>query len=53
MVYKDLFKEVNLGAATDEPTLFEIIFKYYNTYLNAQKSMELTVKYVNKLKETQ
>ena len=53
MVYKDLFKTVNIGAATSEPTLFEIIFKYYNTHFNAQQSMELTVKYVNKLKETQ
>lgn len=53
MVYKDLFKTVDVGATTPEPTLFEIIFEYYNTYHNAVTALERTIKYVNKLKETQ
>ena len=54
MVYKDLFKIVDVGATTPEPTLFEIIFKYYNIYCStSETALERTIKYVNKLKETQ
>ena len=52
MVYKDLFKTVNLGAITDEPTLIQMVFDYYNKTFDADLSMKYTVEYFQKLKDT-
>ena len=53
MVYKDLFKTVNLGTIKDEPTLIQMVFEYYNKDFCADLSMKYTVEYFQKLKETE
>lgn len=53
MVYKDLFKEVNLGATTDEPPLIMIVFEHYNKTFEDKLALRHTINYLNKLKETQ
>ena len=53
MEFKEWFKEVNLGASTDEPPLIMIVFEYYSEAFEARLALRHTINYINKLKETQ
>lgn len=50
----NLFKTINLGATTNEPSLYDMVLLHYNRFYDAEVAYTLTRKYFDKLtKETQ